>query len=97
MAKGIDTRSQVKWTESEYERGSQAGSSRWTAILTIVTKVPRTADDLRRNPLGIYVDAIDWSREIEGDATQLRPAPSRTPAAQPAISNPSTDRMEAQP
>src|SRR3546814_18653215 len=39
---------QVKWTESEYERGSQTGSSRWTAILTIVTKVPRTADDLRR-------------------------------------------------
>src|SRR3546814_6743525 len=87
---------QVKWTESEYERGSQTGSSRWTAILTIVTKVPRTADDLRRNPLGIYVDAIDWSREIEGDATQLRSAPSRTAAAT-AISNPSADRMEAQP
>ncbi|WP_257538933.1 conjugal transfer protein TrbF [Sphingobium sp. CFD-1] len=88
---------QVKWTESEYERGSQAGSSRWTAILTIVTKVPRTADDLRRNPLGIYVDAIDWSREIEGDASQAQRAPSPTPAAQPAISNPSVDRTEAQP
>ena len=87
---------QVKWTESEYERGSQTGSSRWTAILTIVTKVPRTADDLRRNPLGIYVDAIDWSREIESDATELRSAPSRTAAAT-AISNPSADRMEAQP
>jgi type IV secretion system protein VirB5 len=87
---------QVKWTENEYERGSQAGSSRWTAILTIVTKVPRTGDDLRRNPLGIYVDAIDWSREIEGDATQARSVPSRTAAAT-AISNPSADRMEARP
>jgi len=87
---------QVKWTESEYERGSQVGSSRWTAILTIVTKVPRTGDDLRRNPLGIYVDAIDWSREIEGDATQVRSVPSRIAAAT-AISNSSADRMEARP
>ena len=87
---------QLKWTESEYERGSQAGSSRWTAILTIVTKVPRTAEDLRRNPLGIYVDAIDWSREIEGDASQVRPTPPRTAAAT-AISNPSADMLEAQP
>lgn len=88
---------QVKWTETEYERGSQAGSSRWTAILTIVTKVPRTADDLRRNPLGIYVDAIDWSREIEGEPAQARQAASRTAAAQPAISNPSPGMTEAQP
>ena len=87
---------QVKWTETEYERGSQAGSSRWTAILTIVTKVPRTADDLRRNPLGIYVDAIDWSREIEDDASQARPARSRTAAAT-AISTQSANMMEAQP
>ena len=87
---------QVKWTESEYERGSQAGSSRWTAILTIVTKVPRTADDLRRNPLGIYVDAIDWSREIEDDASQARPARSRTAVAT-AISTQSANMMEAQP
>lgn len=87
---------QVKWTETEYERGSQAGLSRWTAILTIVTKVPRTADDLRRNPLGIYVDAIDWSREIEGEASPVQQAPSRTAAAQTANSNPSLDMMEVQ-
>ncbi|BBD97427.1 conjugal transfer protein TrbF [Sphingobium amiense] len=87
---------QVKWTETEYERGSQAGSSRWTAILTTVTKVPRTADDLRRNPLGVYVDAIDWSREIEDDASQARPARSRTAVAT-AISTQSANMMETQP
>ena len=56
---------QVKWTETAHERGSEAGSSHWTGILTIVTKPPVSADTLRRNPLGIYVDAIDWSRELE--------------------------------
>lgn len=88
---------QVKWTETEYERGSQAGSSRWTAILTIVNKTPRTADDLRRNPLGVYVDAIDWSREVEGDPAQTQQAFSRARAAPTAISKLSADRMEAQP
>ena len=97
VLRASNTSFQVKWIESEYERGSQAGSSRGTAILTIVTRVPRTVDDLRRNPLGIYVDAIDWSREIEGDSSQVRPAPSRTAAMQPANSNPSLDMMEAQP
>ncbi|PXA94407.1 conjugal transfer protein TrbF [Nostoc sp. 3335mG] len=56
---------QVKWSERAYERGSLAGTSRWTAIITVVLKPPRDAETLRRNPLGLYVDAIDWSRELE--------------------------------
>jgi type IV secretory pathway TrbF-like protein len=36
---------------------------RWTAILTIAVQTPRDADALlRANPLGIYVNAINWSR-----------------------------------
>jgi len=56
---------QVKWKESAYERGSLASTSRWTAMLTVAVKAPRSADVLRRNPLGLYVEAIDWSREYE--------------------------------
>ena len=41
-----------------------AETTRWTAILTIVVQVPRNADRLRANPLGIYVNAINWSREL---------------------------------
>src|SRR3546814_6803684 len=63
---------QVKWTETAYERGSLAGTSRWTAILTTMMRPPTSADVLRKNPLGIYVDAIDWSREFE---TAPSPAP----------------------
>jgi type IV secretion system protein TrbF len=33
-------------------------------ILTIVVQIPRNADRLRSNPLGIYVNAISWSREL---------------------------------
>lgn len=64
---------QVKWKESVFERGSLASTSRWTAILTVSVKTPRTAETLRKNPLGLYVEAIDWSREYEA-AEQRRPA-----------------------
>jgi len=65
VVRASDQSFQVKWIETAYERGAKAGTSHWTAILTILTRPPRSADVLRRNPLGIYVDAIDWSRELE--------------------------------
>jgi type IV secretion system protein VirB5 len=49
---------------ARYENGQLAGTERWTAILTIVIQTPRDADRLRANPLGIYVNAINWSREM---------------------------------
>ncbi|MGO4170179.1 conjugal transfer protein TrbF [Novosphingobium sp. YAF33] len=76
VVRASDQSFQVKWIETSYERGAKAGTSHWTAILTILTRPPRSADILRRNPLGIYVDAIDWSRELE-------PAASTQSAAQP--------------
>ena len=54
----------VAWIEKRYENGQLAGSERWTAILTIVIQTPRDADRLRANPLGIYINAINWSREM---------------------------------
>lgn len=54
----------VAWTERHYENGQLSGSERWTAILTIVFQTPRDADKLKANPLGIYVNAISWSREM---------------------------------
>ncbi|WP_334150727.1 VirB8/TrbF family protein, partial [Hyphomicrobium sp.] len=47
-----------------YENGQLSTTERWTAILTIVIQTPRNADTLRKNPLGIYVNAINWSREL---------------------------------
>ncbi|GGC94053.1 conjugal transfer protein TrbF [Chelatococcus reniformis] len=54
----------VAWSERRYQDGSLAETSRWTAILTIVVQPPRDAERLRKNPLGIYVNAISWSREL---------------------------------
>lgn len=54
----------VAWSERRYANGQLAGTERWTAILTTVVQPPRDAERLRKNPLGIYVHALDWSREM---------------------------------
>ena len=54
----------IAWTERHYENGQLSTTERWTAILTIVIQPPRDAERLRANPLGIYVNAISWSREM---------------------------------
>jgi type IV secretion system protein VirB5 len=55
----------VAWTERSYENGQLASTERWTAILTVVIETPRDAERLRKNPLGVYVNAIDWSKELD--------------------------------
>ncbi|WP_192254218.1 conjugal transfer protein TrbF [Mesorhizobium silamurunense] len=54
----------VAWTERHYESGQLSTTEHWTAILTIVVQPPNDAERLRANPLGIYVNAINWSREM---------------------------------
>lgn len=54
----------VAWVQRTYQDGSLASTERWTAILTIVVQQPRDAEKLKANPLGIYVNAINWSREM---------------------------------
>lgn len=54
----------IAWVERHYRDGSLAETSRWTAIVTVVVQPPRDAEKLRANPLGIYVNAINWSKEL---------------------------------
>ena len=54
----------VAWVERHYENASLAATERWTAILTIVLDTPHDADRLRKNPLGVFVHAINWSKEL---------------------------------
>ncbi len=77
VVRASDKSFQVKWTETGFERGSVAGRANWTAILTIMIRAPANAEVLRKNPLGIYVDAIDWSREL--DLPGPAPSPPSTP------------------
>jgi type IV secretion system protein TrbF len=50
--------------ERRYENDALAATERWTAIVTIVIETPHDAEKLRRNPLGVFVHAINWSKEL---------------------------------
>jgi type IV secretion system protein TrbF len=65
VVRASDRSFEVKWIETSFDRGSLVGTARWTGILTIVSKPPASAETLRKNPLGIYVDGVDWAKEIE--------------------------------
>ena len=54
----------VAWVERRYRDGALAETSRWTAILGITVQPPRDPDALTRNPLGIFVTSINWSKEL---------------------------------
>jgi type IV secretion system protein VirB5 len=77
VVRASDRSFEVKWTESEYQRGSLESTSRWTAILSVVTRPPANAAVLRKNPLGLYIDTIDWSQEV--DTASSAPPKQRSP------------------
>ena len=60
---------QVRWIERSYTHGALSETERWTAIITLVIQPPRTEERLRRNPLGIYVNGLSWSKEL-GSTTE---------------------------
>ena len=55
---------QAQWTEQTFANGALVSTERWTGILTIVIHTPHDVVSLRKNPLGIYIDGLDWSRDL---------------------------------
>ena len=64
VIRASDDSFQVMWTERHYVDESLAATEHWSAILTIVVQMPTDADRLKKNPLGIYVRALNWSKEL---------------------------------
>lgn len=54
----------VAWIERRYIDAQLAATERWSAILTITLQPPRDVERLKENPLGIYVRALNWSKEL---------------------------------
>jgi len=54
----------VEWIEHHYVNDALAANEHWSAILTIAVQTPTNADRLKKNPLGVYVQALNWSKEL---------------------------------
>ncbi|MBY8821082.1 conjugal transfer protein TrbF [Sphingomonas colocasiae] len=96
VVRASDRSFQVKWIERRFERGNLVDTGHWTGILTIKIDTPRTAERVRKNPLGLYIDAIDWSREIDAapppaPARPLQPVPADAPTPQSSPDNGAAD------
>jgi type IV secretion system protein VirB5 len=64
VIRASDRSFRVAWVERRYENGSLTATEHWSAILTVVLKTPHDAETLTKNPLGIYVHAVNWSKEL---------------------------------
>ena len=52
----------VRWHEDTWGvDGKFIGRTWWGGYFTVVIKPPMNEDDIRKNPLGIYVDQINWT------------------------------------
>lgn len=65
VVRASDSSFQVRWIEKSYLNGALATTQHWTAILSTVLHTPTDEPALRANPLGIYIDGLDWSRELD--------------------------------
>ena len=65
VTRASDTSFNVRWTETRYVNGALDRTERWNAVISIVQQTPRTEQRLRKNPLGIYVNGLSWSRELD--------------------------------
>jgi type IV secretory pathway TrbF-like protein len=53
----------VQWEETDHPRAAGATTrSAWEAYLTVVVVPPTTAEALQKNPIGLWVRAISWTR-----------------------------------
>ena len=67
VTRASDTSFNVRWTEQRFVNGALDRAERWNAVISTVLQAPRTEQRLRKNPLGIYVNGLSWSRELEAN------------------------------
>lgn len=55
---------QLRWRETTYASGVVVKSERFTGVATIVIDTPTTPDAIEKNPLGLFVHAFTFSRDL---------------------------------
>jgi type IV secretion system protein VirB5 len=65
VVRASPTSFQLRWRESTFVGGTLTQSQRFTGVATIVIDPPSTPERLQKNPLGLYVHAFTWSRDLQ--------------------------------
>jgi len=79
VVRASDHSFRIDWIEQTFERGALADTRHWTAMISLRRVKPKSKADLKRNPIGLFVDAIDWSEQ--STARLAAPGPTSPPAS----------------
>ena len=55
---------EIRWREKSFRGGALLDAQTYTASLSIITKAPTDAETLHRNPLGLYIHGLHWSKDL---------------------------------
>jgi type IV secretion system protein VirB5 len=72
VVRASDTSFQVRWLERTFEGGALKDTRRLTGLFSIVLTPPKTVEAVRKNPLGIYVHAFNWSQDVATTAGEAK-------------------------
>ena len=75
VVRASDSSFQVRWLERIFEGGALKDTKRLTGLFSIVITPPRTVEAVRKNPLGIYVHAFNWSQDVTTAGEPNEPLP----------------------
>jgi type IV secretory pathway TrbF-like protein len=73
VTRASDDGFRIAWIERHYTEGALSESQRWYALLTVLVTTPSDATREKANPLGIYVQAIDWSQQVDTAISDVEP------------------------
>jgi len=68
IVRSSDDSFEIRWKEKRYRGGALMGSDTYTAILSIILQQPRDTTSLHKNPLGLYVHSLNWSKDLNSGA-----------------------------
>ncbi len=65
VVRASPTSFQLRWRESTYNAGTLIHVERYTGVATVVIDPPSTPERLQKNPLGLYIHGLTWSRDLQ--------------------------------
>lgn len=65
VVRASPTSFQLRWRETTYSNGTVIDIERFTGVASVVIDPPSSPERLSRNPLGLYVHAFTYSRDLQ--------------------------------
>ena len=63
VLRATETSWDVAWQETTVDKnGNQLTQEHWSGLFTVALRQPKTDVELRVNPLGIWIDALSWTK-----------------------------------